>query len=53
MRDYEYEYEYEREKREMDERMYRRTGVESYEQKLDRWRRGWQKELDDDLDNGR
>ena len=27
--------------------------IESYEQKLDRWRDGWRREIDDDLDHGR
>jgi len=31
----------------------RRSRVETYDQKLERWKEGWNKELDDDLANGR
>ena len=30
-----------------------RPAHETYEEKLDRWREGWNRELDDDLENGR
>jgi len=46
-------FDHEVEKENEDRERYRRTGVESYEQKLDRWREGWRKEIDDNLDNGR
>jgi hypothetical protein len=46
-----FDYEIERE-REDDERR-ERTGIESYEQKLDRWREGWIREMDQEIDNGR
>ena len=46
---FEHEIEREREDRER----YERTGIESYEQKLDRWRDGWIREIDSDLDAGR
>ncbi len=45
--------EHELEREQEDRERYERTGVESYEQKLDRWREGWRKELEDDLANGR
>jgi len=31
----------------------KRTGVESYEQKLSRWKEGWRRELEDDLAHGK
>lgn len=43
--------EIDREREDLDR--YHRTGIESYEQKLARWREGWRREIDDDLDNGR
>lgn len=46
-------FEYERERKQEDLERYQRTGIESYEQTLDRWREDWRKEIDDDLDNGR
>ena len=46
-----YDYEIEREREDEDRRQ--RTGVESYEQKVDRWREDWCREIDDDLENGR
>lgn len=46
-----FSYELERE-REDKERLHR-TGVESYEQKLERWKEGWRRELEDDLAHGR
>ena len=46
-----FEYEIEREQDDLER--YERTGIESHEQKLDRWREGWRREIDDDLDNGR
>lgn len=49
--DMKFEHEIEREQEDTERRQ--RTGVESYEQKLDRWREGWRREIDDDLDNGR
>jgi hypothetical protein len=36
-----------------DRERYRRMGIESYEQKLDRWREGWRRELEEDLERGR
>jgi hypothetical protein len=44
------EYEKRREREDDDRR--NRTGVESYEQKLDRWKEGWRRELDHDLERG-
>jgi hypothetical protein len=44
-------FEYEREREQEDQERYERTGIESYEQKLDRWREDWRREIDDDLDN--
>ena len=29
-----------------------RTGVESYDQKLERWKEGWCRELEEDLEKG-
>jgi len=46
-------FEYERKRDREDDERYHRTGVESYEQKLDRWKEGWRRELEDDLANGR
>jgi len=46
-------FEYEHEREYEDNKRYDRTGIESYEQKLDRWSAEWRKEIDDDLDNGR
>lgn len=46
-------FDYEIEKENDDLERYQRTSIESYEQKLDRWREDWRRELDDDLDNGR
>ena len=48
---YKYDYELEREKE--DEERKKRTGVESYEQKLERWKEGWRREIDEDLEHGR
>ena len=36
-----------------DDERYQRTGVESYDQKLERWKEGWTRELEDDLRNER
>ncbi len=47
------QFEYEKERDRNDEDRYRRTGVESYDQKLDRWKGSWRKEIEDDLVNGR
>ena len=44
---------YEIERENEDRERYERTGIESYEQKLDRWQEGWRQELEDDLENGR
>lgn len=41
------------EREDRDRELYERTGIETYERKLDRWREGWIREIDDDLDNGR
>ena len=46
-------FEYEREREWEDQERYERTGIESYEQKLERWKEGWRREIDDDLDDGR
>ena len=46
-------FEHEIEQENEDRERYQRTGIESYEQKLDRWREGWRREIDDDLDHGR
>jgi len=46
-------FEHEIEQENEDRERYQRTGIESYEQKLDRWREGWRREIDDDLDYGR
>jgi hypothetical protein len=46
-------FEEEIERKYQDEIRYKQTGIESYEQKLERWKDCWNKELDDDLDNGR
>lgn len=46
-------YDYEREREREDEERQQRTGVESYDQKLERWREGWKREIDNDLNNGR
>ena len=46
-----FRHEIERENEDRDR--YDRTGIESYDQKIDRWREGWRKELEDDLENGR
>jgi hypothetical protein len=45
-------FDYEREKEINDKESHDRTGIESYEQKLDRWRANWRREIDDDLDKG-
>lgn len=45
-----YDYEWER-KQEDDERR-KRTGVESYDQKLERWKEQWRRELEDSLERG-
>ena len=47
------EFEYELKRKQEDAERYHRTGVESYEQKLDQWREDWRSEIDDDLDNSR
>ena len=44
--------EYERDREREDEDRYRRTGAESYDQKLERWKEGWRRELDHDLERG-
>jgi len=46
-------FEHEIERKREDIERYQRTGVESHEQKLDRWREDWRSEIDDDLDNNR
>ncbi len=46
-------FEHEIERNWEDEERYHRTGVESYEQKLNRWKEGWRQEQDDDLKYGR
>jgi hypothetical protein len=46
-----FSYEIERERH--DEESRQRTGIESYEQKLERWRGDWRQEIDDDLNHGR
>jgi len=46
-------FQHEIEKENEDRERYSRSGIESYEQKLDRWREEWRREIDDDLDNGR
>ena len=48
-----HENESERECREEDEKRRRRTGIESYEQKLSRWKEEWRREIDEDLERGR
>ena len=35
-----------------DEERRKRTGVESYDQKLERWKEGWRRELEQDLERG-
>lgn len=44
------DYEIDREAEDLER--YHRTGVESYEQKLERWKEGWRRELDEDLEKG-
>ena len=46
------EYSWEAEKIIEDGERERRTGVESYEQKLERWKDGWRRELEEDLERG-
>ena len=46
-------FDYEIERENEDKERYQRTGIESYEQKLERWKENWCLEIDEDLDNGR
>ncbi len=45
--------EYEVERKQEDDERQRRTDVESYDQKLERWKDGWRRELEEDLELGR
>ncbi len=45
--------EYEQERARKDDERRNRTGIESYEQKLERWKGGWSRELEHDLAHGK
>jgi hypothetical protein len=46
-----FRYDIERERE--DQERYYRVGLESYDQKVERWKEGWRRELEDDLEQGR
>ena len=46
-----FDYEIERERE--DEERRQRTGIESYDQKLERWKKDWAREIEEDLERGR
>jgi len=46
-------FDYEIEREEKDRERYQRTGIESYDQKLDRWKEDWRRELEEDLEKGK